>query len=122
MICRGPLGPRSRLHGMGFKIEKLPVTSEILQEDVLLRFLASSRSKEVDEFIVDGSHSVGGGSICSVLHTNFLREFREEDFRVNVPTIVLGPTNIPIAIANNVWSDVGNSLLGRKVLDNGFTR
>ncbi|KAJ8087500.1 hypothetical protein PM082_006331 [Marasmius tenuissimus] len=109
-ICLGPEGPESGIEwdGWDFEMENLPLTSELLQEDVFMRFLASQESKEADQVFV--------WAICG-----------RSEHDVNVPeschrpTIFSTLTATPIAFANNVWTS-NESFVERKVLENGLTR
>ncbi|KAK1235114.1 hypothetical protein PQX77_001669 [Marasmius sp. AFHP31] len=110
VICQGPEGPRSNIGWMLVEVEaeKLPLTAEMLQEDVSMRFLASLKSKEVDRA--------------------FLMAMRwditdDEDVpeSCDQPTIFSTLTKTPIAVANNIWTS-GWGFTERKALENGLTR
>ncbi|KAJ8087464.1 hypothetical protein PM082_006294 [Marasmius tenuissimus] len=109
-ICRGPEGPKSDIEWdpWGLKVENLPLTSELLQEDVFMRFLASQKSKEFDEVFV---RAIGYHADCDV---NVPESFHR-------PTIFSTLTATPIAFANNIWTG-GDSIVERKALENGLTR
>ncbi|KAK1216697.1 hypothetical protein PQX77_020667 [Marasmius sp. AFHP31] len=109
MFCRGPPGPKPSLDwGYLDSIdEDLPLTAELLQEDVLLRFLASLKSKRVNCVIVKG-----------VVFSGALTDVRE---RVLGPTVISALTNAPIAIAHISWSSL-HGLSDRKLLGDGMTR
>ncbi|KAJ8094943.1 hypothetical protein PM082_010159 [Marasmius tenuissimus] len=113
MICRGPPGPDAHFYVEYFDAvdtDNLPVTTELLQEDVLLRFLASFKSDEIDRIILDTAASPGP---------------RARHMEVFQPIVISTSTNAPIAIANNtVWrSDPRKSVLSdQKVLENGLVR
>ncbi|KAK1219474.1 hypothetical protein PQX77_017804 [Marasmius sp. AFHP31] len=49
VICHGPKGPYSEIPGDWLAFNDLPPTAELLQEEVLVRFLASHKSKEADD-------------------------------------------------------------------------
>ncbi|KAK1229019.1 hypothetical protein PQX77_007919 [Marasmius sp. AFHP31] len=113
LICRGPPGPRPlKLHHWGdFGFVDLPSTATILQDDVLLRFLASCKSKEVDRAVIVGvSHS--GSDL-------WVDDPPQQEAQ---PTVISMSTSTPIAVTNNDWKCSYNSLPGRKLLDNGLTR
>ncbi|KAK1221427.1 hypothetical protein PQX77_015765 [Marasmius sp. AFHP31] len=107
VICRGPPGPKTGLRYQHLDIRDLPSTTELLQEDVLLRFLSSLRSRKADRA--------------------FIKRIKASLPWINVPeqvlqpTIILTLTNTPIAIANNTWTGNQNLLEG-KLLENGLTR
>ncbi|KAK1218283.1 hypothetical protein PQX77_019037 [Marasmius sp. AFHP31] len=109
VICRGPEGPISIMWLMGddMAVENLPLTAEMLQEDVFLRFLASLKSREADRL--------------------FLRAMWWAGDRYDVPescdqpTIFSTSTATSIAVANNVWTS-GLGSTERKALENGITR
>ncbi|KAJ8079193.1 hypothetical protein PM082_021693 [Marasmius tenuissimus] len=89
--------------------EELPLTAELVQEDILLRFLASLNSKEVDDVVV-----------CGVISSDAWNRVPEGVLR---PTVVSTSTNTPIAVANNdAWRGWRDTLPGRNVLENGMTR
>ncbi|KAK1216158.1 hypothetical protein PQX77_021211 [Marasmius sp. AFHP31] len=52
VFCRGLPGPTPWLSFWTFHNEELPLTAELVQEDVLLRFLAGLKSKHVDDVVV----------------------------------------------------------------------
>ncbi|KAK1235116.1 hypothetical protein PQX77_001667 [Marasmius sp. AFHP31] len=112
VICRGPEGPWSI---MGWtlwnevEVEKLPLTAEMLQEDVFVRFLASQQSKQVDQAFLLAMWADGVSDYEGV------PESRDQ------PTIFSTLTKSPIAVANNVWVN-GKGFTERKALENGLTR
>ncbi|KAJ8089551.1 hypothetical protein PM082_014807 [Marasmius tenuissimus] len=108
VICRGPKGPYSQFLGDWLEFKDLPPTAELLQEDVLVRFLASHKSKEADDaFLV---------AMCYAANDEDVPE------RVNRPTIFSTRTKTPIAVANNVWKSFWDRLVERTCLENGWTR
>ncbi|KAK1219297.1 hypothetical protein PQX77_017986 [Marasmius sp. AFHP31] len=108
VFCRGPPGPSPWLNVWTFYYEELPLTAELVQEDVLLRFLAGLKSKHVDDVVVYG---VASGAWTDVPE------------RVLRPMVISTLTNAPIAVANNFsWMSPYNSLLDRKFLADGMTR
>ncbi|KAK1235920.1 hypothetical protein PQX77_000841 [Marasmius sp. AFHP31] len=107
VFCRGPPGPASLYLWGDFKIGDMPLEADFLRGDVLLRFLASLKSKEVDHNVV--WRLVSGG-------------FRPTSRRVSQPTVISTLTNTPIAVANNTWRNDNESLSDRKLLENGLTR
>ncbi|KAK1219587.1 hypothetical protein PQX77_017683 [Marasmius sp. AFHP31] len=108
VFCRGPPGPTPRLNFWTFYNEELPLTAELVQEDVLLRFLAGLKSKHVDDVVVRGVAYSGAFT--------FVPE------RVLRPTVISRLTNAPIAVANNTWTSLYDSLSDRKLLADGMTR
>ncbi|KAK1217450.1 hypothetical protein PQX77_019887 [Marasmius sp. AFHP31] len=89
VFCRGPPGPQPRLSIWRFE-NQLPLTAELVQEDVLLRFLAGLKSEHVDEVVVGG-----------VAFSGALTDVPE---RVLRPTVISTLTNAPIAVTNNTWT------------------
>ncbi|KAK1223238.1 hypothetical protein PQX77_013889, partial [Marasmius sp. AFHP31] len=108
VFCRGLPGPTPMLSGGYFGGEQLPLTAELIQEDVLLRFLAGLKSKHVDGV-------VGGGVAFSGAST-FVPE------GVLQPMVISTLTNTPIAVANNAWTGFRNRLSDQKLLADGLTR
>ncbi|KAJ8079166.1 hypothetical protein PM082_021666 [Marasmius tenuissimus] len=109
VFCRGPPGPHLGLDVWTFGNEELPLTGELAQEDILLRFLARLKSKEVDHVVVRGVAFSGA-------RTDVMPE------RVPRPTIIPLLTNTPIAVTNNVLESDCSDLSFRKLLKNGLTR
>ncbi|KAK1229426.1 hypothetical protein PQX77_007523 [Marasmius sp. AFHP31] len=106
VFCRGPPGPARAGWGR-FRIGDLPLAADLVREDVLLRFLASVKLKEVDHNVV--WHLLSGG-------------FRPPFRRVSQPTVISTLTNTPIAVANNTWGIRHGNLSDVKSLENGLTR
>ncbi|KAK1223952.1 hypothetical protein PQX77_013160 [Marasmius sp. AFHP31] len=110
VFCHGLQGPiPKQLSIWSFGNEELPLNAELIQEDVLLRFLASINSRQVDKVIIMGVASSGA-------------------FGFDVPervlsrlTVVSTLTNAPIAIANSFWESEDKSLSDRNLLGNGMT-
>ncbi|KAK1225161.1 hypothetical protein PQX77_011905 [Marasmius sp. AFHP31] len=112
VFCRGPSGADDRGYLAGFwwfgwEASYLPSTVEFLQEDVLVRFLASLESKPIDRVII----------------WELARQFQTvpDTERVSQPT-VFSSTNTPITVADGVWQNSCNSLVNRNLLENGLTR
>ncbi|KAK1216168.1 hypothetical protein PQX77_021221 [Marasmius sp. AFHP31] len=108
VFCRGLPGPTLRLGNWIFHSEELPLTAELVQEDVLLRFLAGLKSKHVDDVVV---REVAFSGASTLVPERVLR-----------PTVISTLTNAPIAVANNTWTSHWNSLSHRKLLADGMTR
>ncbi|KAK1234776.1 hypothetical protein PQX77_002015 [Marasmius sp. AFHP31] len=108
VFCRGLPGPTLQLTIRDFGSEELPLTAELVQEDVLLRFLAGLKSKHVDDVVV-----------CEVASSGAPTDVPE---RVLRPTVISGLTNALIAVANNTWTSFGNSLSDGKLLADGMAR
>ncbi|KAK1224741.1 hypothetical protein PQX77_012337 [Marasmius sp. AFHP31] len=111
MICRGPPVPGP---AFGYIIRRyfgesdVPLTTDLLQSDVLLRFAASLKLKEVDRDVIRFASPSSSA---------------DPSVRVSQPTVISKLTNTPIAVANNVWENGRfSNLSGRKVLRNGLTR
>ncbi|KAK1217453.1 hypothetical protein PQX77_019890 [Marasmius sp. AFHP31] len=88
--------------------EQLPLTAELIQEDILLRFLAGLKSKHVNDAVVRG-----------VAYSGAWTAVPEQVLR---PTVISTLTNTPIADANNTWTSHWNSLSDRKLLADGMAR
>ncbi|KAJ8089599.1 hypothetical protein PM082_014855 [Marasmius tenuissimus] len=108
MVCRGPQGPRSHLFPWDWNLGEVPPTAELLREDVLVRFLASCKSKEVDDAVVYAVY--------------YIRNTEDVPKRVDRPTVFSTLTKTPIAVANDVWESEWNDLVDRTCLENGWTR
>ncbi|KAK1219298.1 hypothetical protein PQX77_017987 [Marasmius sp. AFHP31] len=108
VFCRGLPGPTLQLTIRDFGSEELPLTAELVQEDVLLRFLAGLKSKHVDDVVVIG-----------VAFSGALTDVPE---RVVRPTVISTLTNAPIVVANNTWTSFGDSLSDGKLLADGMAR
>ncbi|KAJ8089546.1 hypothetical protein PM082_014802 [Marasmius tenuissimus] len=108
VICHGPKGPFSHLPADSLDIKDLPPTAELLQEDVLMRFLASHKSKEADDVFFDALYLASD----------------DEDMpeQADRPTIFSALSKTPIAVANNVWEGWEDNLVDRTCLENGLTR
>ncbi|KAK1219585.1 hypothetical protein PQX77_017681 [Marasmius sp. AFHP31] len=108
VFCRGPPGPDPMLSLWIFGRDQLPLTAELIQEDVLLRFLAGRKSKDIDNAVVCGVASSGAFTIVPE--------------RVLQPTVISMLTNAPIVVTNNSWKSFGDSLSDRKLLADGMAR
>ncbi|KAK1223993.1 hypothetical protein PQX77_013129 [Marasmius sp. AFHP31] len=112
VICQGPEGPRSHIRWMPEEVdaEKLPLTAEMLQEDVFLRFLASQKLKQADQAFLNG-----------MWYGN--RDDNDEGVPelFDQPTIFSTLAKTPIAVANTVWTSE-EGFTERKALENGLTR
>ncbi|KAK1216537.1 hypothetical protein PQX77_020832 [Marasmius sp. AFHP31] len=108
IICRGPPGPEFVYKAWRFFGESdVPLTTDLLQIDVLLRFAASLKSWKVDRYVIEFAYPSSWAD-ASVL--------------VSQPTVISKLTNTPIAVANNAWESDDDTLSDRKVLENGLTR
>ncbi|KAJ8089544.1 hypothetical protein PM082_014800 [Marasmius tenuissimus] len=108
VVCRGPKGPYSYILVGALGFEDLPPTAELLQKEVLVRFLASHKSKEADDaFMYAMYHALNGEVVPE---------------RVNRPTVFSTLTKTPIAVANNLWGSRWDNLVDRTCLENGWTR
>ncbi|KAK1219627.1 hypothetical protein PQX77_017639 [Marasmius sp. AFHP31] len=108
VICRGPEGPYPGFPGRWFETDDMPLTVDLLQDDICMRFMASCRSEDVDRAFIEEIRSAGDD-------VGMPESFDQ-------PTIISALTQTPIAVGNNVWeSDEGN-LIEKKVLGNGVTR
>ncbi|KAK1225897.1 hypothetical protein PQX77_011145 [Marasmius sp. AFHP31] len=111
IICRGPLGPPCLIGLLRrwFGESDVPLAAELLQSDVLLRFAASLKLKQVDRYVISDT----------ALHSSQI----DGPVRVSQPTVISKSTDTPIAVAaNNAWESIYSNLSDRKVLDNGLTR
>ncbi|KAK1223385.1 hypothetical protein PQX77_013738 [Marasmius sp. AFHP31] len=107
VICHGPKGPSSSIPEDELELGDLPPTTELLQEEVLVRFLASHKSQEADDAFMTA--------------INDTWSYEDVPERVNRATIFLALTKTPIAVANNVWKSVYDNLVERMCLENGWT-
>ncbi|KAJ8087541.1 hypothetical protein PM082_006372 [Marasmius tenuissimus] len=110
VLCRGPEGPTLSLQQRGFEIGDLPSTADFLQEDILLRFLVSCKSKPTDIVFVK--------AISLACNPNE----DECEWDTNSPAVVSRLMNVPIAVANPVWRSGTKNLVERELLNNGLTR
>ncbi|KAK1220196.1 hypothetical protein PQX77_017058 [Marasmius sp. AFHP31] len=108
VVCRGPKGPRSYIRVPALRIKDLPPTAELLQEEVLVRFLGCQKSREADDAFMNVMSDIWMG--------------RVEPEQVHRPTIFLALTKTPIAVANNVWTSLEDTLVEWTCLENGWTR
>ncbi|KAK1218043.1 hypothetical protein PQX77_019283 [Marasmius sp. AFHP31] len=108
VICRGPKGPHSRIPEIELEFEDLPPTAELLQEEVLVHFLASHRSREADDAFMTAMY--------------WAWDDRDVPEQVDRPTIFSALTKTPIAVANNIWKSDYNNLVEQTCLENGLTR
>ncbi|KAK1227241.1 hypothetical protein PQX77_009766 [Marasmius sp. AFHP31] len=111
IICRGPLGPPCLIGLLRrwFGESDVPLAAELLQSDVLLRFAASLKLKQVDRYVISDT----------ALHSSQI----DGPVRVSQPTVISKSTDTPIAVVtNNAWESIYSNLSDRKVLDNGLTR
>ncbi|KAJ8089511.1 hypothetical protein PM082_014767 [Marasmius tenuissimus] len=95
-------------HPRVFDIKGLPSTSNLIQEETFLQFLASLKSKEADDVFVrligDGHDDVDVPDL------------------VDRPTVFSTLTKTPIAVANNVWGRLRDNLVEQTCLGDGLTR
>ncbi|KAK1231607.1 hypothetical protein PQX77_005271 [Marasmius sp. AFHP31] len=117
VICQGPEGPRSHIGWMeGVEVEKLPLTAEMLQTDVFMRFLASQKLKQADQAFLN-----------AMWYGNRDDDDEGDDNDEGVPELFDQPTifstlaKTPVAVANNVWTSE-EGFTERKALENGLTR
>ncbi|KAK1234471.1 hypothetical protein PQX77_002325 [Marasmius sp. AFHP31] len=108
VFCRGLPGPTPDFSLWTFHNEELPLTAELVQEDVLLRFLVGFKSKQIDDDVVGG--------------VAFSHASTAVPERVLWPTVISTLTNAPIAVANNTWTSFNDSLSDQKLLADGMTR
>ncbi|KAJ8085687.1 hypothetical protein PM082_004505 [Marasmius tenuissimus] len=114
VICRGPEEPSGgRPHPRTYhNIESpLPSTPDLLQEDVLLRYLASLKSKDIDRKL---TISLSRG--CQV---------GASPDQVHMPTVISTLSNAPIAtsnIATQVWDNQTDILTEQDASEHGLTR
>ncbi|KAK1224761.1 hypothetical protein PQX77_012321 [Marasmius sp. AFHP31] len=111
VFCQGPEGPWSEIWWMNedLDVEELPLTAEMLQEDVFVRFLASLKSREADRLFLG---AMWGDGVDDDLN---LPEWCDQ------LTIFSTLTKSPITVANNVWTS-GRVFTERQALENGLTR
>ncbi|KAK1217993.1 hypothetical protein PQX77_019344 [Marasmius sp. AFHP31] len=117
IICRGPAGPYSGMQGWSrgdnMGLEDVPSTVDFLQEDVVLRFFASQKSREVDEtFIL--------WMATDKTHPDYVPEL----VNPHAAEVVSAVSDTPIAIATyhyQTWVGTDN-ILERTLLENGLCR
>ncbi|KAJ8092714.1 hypothetical protein PM082_007043 [Marasmius tenuissimus] len=110
VLCRGPKGPSHQYHGglVYDRIENPVATADVFKEDVLIRYLASQNSGQIDRGFISGM---------------FLdRDDVDVPEWVDRPTVFCTLTNTPIAVARNIWSTSSDSLKERTYLGNGCAR
>ncbi|KAK1217988.1 hypothetical protein PQX77_019339 [Marasmius sp. AFHP31] len=114
VLCRGPAGPDSGIWGgWDLEIRDMPSTVDFLQEDVVLRFLASRESWKM-MFIqwMAVKHS----------HPGYVPEL----VNPNTAEVISTLSSTPIAIAahhDETWDGMlGGNLLERTLLENGLCR
>ncbi|KAK1223386.1 hypothetical protein PQX77_013739 [Marasmius sp. AFHP31] len=110
VICHGPKGPYSEIPGRELDLRDLPPTAELLQDEVLVRFLGCQKSREADD------------AFMYVMSDIWMGIMIDEPERVHRPTIFSALTKTPIAIANNVWKSNKDNLVEQTCLENGWTR
>ncbi|KAK1217990.1 hypothetical protein PQX77_019341 [Marasmius sp. AFHP31] len=117
IICRGPAGPDSRIQGWSrddnMGLGNLPSTVDFLQEDAVLRFFASRKSREVDGMFIRG---MGAKSSYP--------DYVPESDNLNTAKVISTLSDTPIAIAalhDQTWDGFGN-ILERTLLENGLCR
>ncbi|KAK1224519.1 hypothetical protein PQX77_012574 [Marasmius sp. AFHP31] len=108
VVCRGPKGPHIYFILDELCVKGLPPTAELLQEEVLVRFLACQKSRKADD--------------AFMYVMSFSRRSRDVPERVDRPTIYSALTKTPIAVANDVWTSSEDNLVERTCLENGWTR
>ncbi|KAJ8094935.1 hypothetical protein PM082_010151 [Marasmius tenuissimus] len=109
LFCRGPFGPAPNFYRNSLGLHDLPLSMEFIQGDVLLRFLASLKSKEVDRIMVMEAITSG----------TWITDVFEQ---VSRTTVISTTTKTPIAVAANIWESDSNSLSERRLLEDGMTR
>ncbi|KAK1224732.1 hypothetical protein PQX77_012351 [Marasmius sp. AFHP31] len=110
VICRGPEGPKSYSLENYWEVEteKLPLTIEMFQEDVFIRFVASQKSKQADDMFL------------SMMWWTADVDALDMPESIDQPTIVSTVTATPIAIANSLWTS-GQGFVEEDVLEKGLT-
>ncbi|KAJ8092465.1 hypothetical protein PM082_023718 [Marasmius tenuissimus] len=106
-IWGGPEGSDPDLGEWGLETEDV-ATVDVHKEDVLACYLEGCKTKEIDRMSVE--------EISSVWHD------RGEPELVDRPTVFHNSTNIPIAVANNIWKSSNTNFVERKLLEDGWTR
>ncbi|KAL0565581.1 hypothetical protein V5O48_016442, partial [Marasmius crinis-equi] len=111
ILCRGLPGPNCWIDNDFFEFKNIPSDIELLQDDICIRFLASLKSKDVDEAVVWAISWDGG------------RKELNHYGRPNVyqPTLFLISTNATIAVGTVKWSIMGG-FKDREVMENGESR
>ncbi|KAK1233191.1 hypothetical protein PQX77_003667, partial [Marasmius sp. AFHP31] len=115
VICRGPEGPEPYLFGEDFGLDGLVVTTDLLKEDTLTRYLANLKAKRTD--------------LALVKCISYGRDDPDDDDddvgmsrSVDQPTVFRNLDNTTIAVANQTWASIRESLVERELLENGQFR
>ncbi|KAJ8087310.1 hypothetical protein PM082_006140 [Marasmius tenuissimus] len=110
VFCRGPEGPYPNIgwRKKWVEVESLPLATDLIQEDVFLRFLGSQRSKAIDDAVVEAIYR---SHIRNPLPHSFMQ-----------PVIFSTLTQTPIAFANNLWSSDFWNLVEKKLLGDVLVR
>ncbi|KAL0568880.1 hypothetical protein V5O48_013092, partial [Marasmius crinis-equi] len=113
VLCRGPAGPDCKIPGEDLELLGLvlPCSAELLQGDNCLRFLASSKPKDIDRWFMQVIAWSGGRGSRGL-----------SEVEVNRPTIISKSTNAKIAVSGGIWVDLERCLGDREVIENGLTR
>ncbi|KAK1217987.1 hypothetical protein PQX77_019338 [Marasmius sp. AFHP31] len=114
IICRGPAGPDSNIRGWEWKeLRDAPSTVDFFQEDVVLRFFSSQKSREVDRMLI----------VWMAAKNSYL-DYVPELVNPNTAEVISTLSNTPIAIAarhDQTWNSLDN-LLEETLVENGLFR
>ncbi|KAL0566827.1 hypothetical protein V5O48_015176, partial [Marasmius crinis-equi] len=104
-LCEGPEGPHCEIPDEELELGSggVPCSAELLQDDSCLRFLASCKSKDVDQWItglIAGEFNAGESEVPEVHQ----------------------PTNATIAVGGVFWEEGPGCVGEREAMGNGATR
>ncbi|KAL0573336.1 hypothetical protein V5O48_008614, partial [Marasmius crinis-equi] len=105
VFCRGPKGPRWSMRWTD-QLDNLPSDTELVKEDVLLRYLASRLGDR------------------GAVHW-LCREYKVDSSQVEVdrPTVIWTRDDTILAVGSGIWEEAEQSCLGERTeLPNGTTR
>ncbi|KAK1225473.1 hypothetical protein PQX77_011586 [Marasmius sp. AFHP31] len=117
VLCCGAPGPNSLLYRGDWFHTTLPLTTECLQEDVFIRFLAS----QPESLLVDFSVVTQFASSVAWWYRGFTG-VPERYERVSQSIVISTSTNFVIAVADSAWQSERGYLSDPKLLGNGLTR
>ncbi|KAL0570965.1 hypothetical protein V5O48_010994 [Marasmius crinis-equi] len=96
VFCRGPEGPVWNV-GVGFQLDDLPLDAELVKEDVLIRYLATT--------------SVDRGVVKWLSQTY---DYQVSRVRVNRPTVISTLNDTILAVESGDWRVHEDTCLGEK--------
>ena len=113
ILCSGPHGPSwsSLLNReLGVDIKDLSYDAELLQEDVCVRYLASFKSRKIDDYVVG-----------ELIQARTWQKYNT--LEVSQPTVIWSESNQVIAVGDGIWTNSYSSCLSEgETLASGMTR